>query len=95
MDNVVLLSITTDDLRELITGAVTQALQFQTPTPATPSPQPDEYLSRDEARRLLHLSLPTLRNLEKRGVLVPSRIARRVLYSRADIARVLLGRKER
>jgi hypothetical protein len=92
MDNVVLLSITADDLRHLIAGAVTQALAQSQPVPAAASAQQNEdYLSRDDVRRLLHLSFPTLRNLEIRGELMPLRIARRVLYRRRDVEAALRG----
>jgi hypothetical protein len=92
MDNIVLLSITAEDLRHLITTSVVEALGQQPPAPiAAPIPQPDDYLSRDDVKRMLRLSYPTLRNLEIRGELMPVRIARRVLYRRRDVEGALKG----
>jgi hypothetical protein len=91
MDNIVLLSITAEDLRHLITTSVSEALGQQPAPAAAPIPQPDDYLSRDDVKRMLRLSYPTLRNLEIRGELMPVRIARRVLYRRRDVEGALKG----
>lgn len=94
MDNVVLLSITADDLRHIVSTAVAEALDKR-PDPPAAAPQqlPDDYLSRDEVCSMLRLTYPTLRNLEIRGELMPLRIARRVLYRRRDIEEALERRQ--
>ncbi|MRR24253.1 helix-turn-helix domain-containing protein [bacterium] len=43
------------------------------------------YLTRLEAARLLHLTLPTLHEYTKEGVIQGHRIGRRVLYTEAAI----------
>ena len=97
MTNLLLLPLTADDLRHLVSDAVGEALDRrkadEPPLQQPALPSPDDYLSRDEVRRMLRLSYPTLRNLELRGELVPVRIARRVLYRRADVEAALNGRR--
>lgn len=94
MDNIVLLSITADDLRHIVSTAVAEALDKRpVPPAAAPQPLPDDYLSRDEVCSMLRLTYPTLRNLEIRGELMPVRIARRVLYRRRDVEGALQGRE--
>jgi excisionase family DNA binding protein len=43
------------------------------------------YLSRKEASKLLHISLPTLNEYTRKGILKGSRVGSRVLYSESDI----------
>lgn len=94
MDNIVLLSITADDLRHIVSSAVSEALAERPAASApTPQKQPDEYLSRVEVCSMLRLTNATLRNLEIRGELMPVRIARRVLYRQRDVEGALKGRE--
>ena len=44
-----------------------------------------KYLKRSETAKLLHVTLVTLNNWEKKNILVPSRIGRRVLYKEAEV----------
>lgn len=84
-----LLAIDPDELDRRLTDAVARALAAYTP-PRLPDPGTGpEYLSRNETAALLHLSLVTLRELERRGELVPVRISRRVLYRRSDVTAAL------
>lgn len=41
--------------------------------------------SREETKSLLKVTLPTLRNYEIQGTLIPKRAGRRVLYDQRDI----------
>ncbi len=93
MQNIGFLSITADDLRVIVSTAVTDALTRQQPTPPAPVPAEERLLTRKETARKLHLSLVTLRELEKRGELVPVRATRRVLYRESEIERYLNGSK--
>ncbi|MDA9348778.1 helix-turn-helix domain-containing protein [Flavobacteriaceae bacterium] len=45
----------------------------------------EKYLSRSETAKLLHVTEVTLNNWEKRNILVPSRMGRRVLYKEAEV----------
>ncbi len=44
-----------------------------------------KFFTRSETADRLHITLPTLREREKDGTLVPTRIGRRVLYSEDSI----------
>ena len=58
-----------------------------TPPPTTPG-----YYSRDEVRKLLHVSSTTLHTWEKNHTLIPTRIGRRVLYPVAVVEAAMHGR---
>ncbi len=88
MQSIALLSISADELRTMITGAVTEALESRQ-APEAPHDDQDTYLTREETAKELHVSKLTLRNYEKRGILKPQRIGRRVLYSRNEISAAL------
>lgn len=51
------------------------------------------YLTRDEAAKMLRITLPTLNDWTKLGRIPVQRIGRRVLYALSDIENVLEGRK--
>ncbi len=88
-----MLPITIDDLRAMIRLAVAEALEEKLGSQEKKDTA-EEYISREEAAALLRVSLLTLRNYAKRGVLKPRQIGRRVLYSRRDIDAALSGEKK-
>jgi DNA-binding transcriptional regulator YiaG len=45
----------------------------------------EKYLSRSETAKLLHVTEVTLNNWEKKNILVPKRIGRRVLYKEGEV----------
>lgn len=51
------------------------------------------YLTRDEAAKMLRITLPTLNDWTKLGRIPVQRIGRRVLYALFDIENALEGRK--
>ena len=51
------------------------------------------YLTRDEAAKMLRITLPTLNDWTKLGRIPVQRIGRRVLYALCDIENALEGRK--
>lgn len=51
------------------------------------------YLTRDEAAKMLRITLPTLNDWTKLGRIPVQRIGRRVLYALSDIENTLEGRK--
>ena len=54
----------------------------------------DEYVTRQQAAKILHIDVSTLWRLEKAGRLVPCRASdRRVLYRKADLEVYLNGKK--
>jgi len=90
MEQIGFISITANDLRGLIAGAVAEVLKTHQGA-GQPAPQepPDELLSRKETAKLLRVSLLTLRNWETRGVLRPRRLSRRVLYLKSEVLAAL------
>lgn len=95
MHHVGFISISAEDLRGLITGAIEEALANSAQVVAASAATIEsELLTRKDVARKLHLSLVTLRELEKRGELIPVRATRRVLYRDSDIERYLNRGKE-
>ena len=51
-----------------------------------PEPKPEtEYITRQETTQILGISLPTLNEWSKRGILTAYRIASRVRYKKAEV----------
>lgn len=86
-DVVVAIQLLVEALESVIRKSVSEGLSHL--PPATPTEKSDEWLTRDEVTQLLHISLPTLRELEKRKELIPARVGRRVLYSRKAVEQKL------
>jgi|GEM_PF-6652583 len=85
-----LVALSPDDLTTVVRNAVTDALASHTAAqPGTPTLPPStvdaDLLSVAETARLLRVSRQTLREMERRGELLPCRLGRRVLYRRSDI----------
>lgn len=57
--------------------------------------EPDEYITRKEAAKLLKISLPTLSEWSKSGIVKSYRIATRVRYKRKDVELALKAVKVR
>ncbi|MEO5931633.1 MAG: helix-turn-helix domain-containing protein [Candidatus Kapaibacterium sp.] len=97
MDTVGFLSLSLAELRDLIFCTVGDALDArQKITPPRPADVAgEELLTRKETAELLHVSVLTLRNWERRNILRPRRISRRVLYVKSDVVTALttLGAK--
>jgi len=89
MDNHIILSGTTvASLVQEIAKAVSKELATK---PPTDQPAQDDLLSREEAARLLHITLPTLRQRTKEGRLRGYRMGARVLYRRSEVIASLRG----
>lgn len=67
-------------------GEITKAMrsEMETRTPAT-APPPEELLTRAEAAQLLGITLPTLRQYTRRGLVEGYRIGTRVRYKRSEV----------
>jgi DNA-binding transcriptional regulator YiaG len=72
--------IATDDLEQLVTNAVTAAMERYSSSNTQVAESSSEMLTRSEAAKYLHVSVQTLANWEKVGYLTPTRAGRRVLY---------------
>lgn len=87
-----LITLSTDDLKDIIRTSVSEALKDnQTPQPSTPKDQP-EYLTRRQAANVLHLSLTTLDTYTRIGILKAKKVGHRVLYRASDINDSLSGK---
>jgi len=81
MNDILLSSIPLKDFETLIRDCVKSELQNYNLTP----PQEDEYITRKETSKVLGISLPTLNDWSKRGVIPSYKIASRVRYKKAEV----------
>ncbi|MEO8853519.1 MAG: helix-turn-helix domain-containing protein [Ginsengibacter sp.] len=79
----VFLSLTKNDFQDLIAETVNSCLRRN--ANQTPTPQPDNYITRQQAADMLHITLPTLLNWTLDGKIKGYRIGRRVLYKKHEI----------
>jgi len=84
----IIIQLTQEELEEKIEAAIKRAIE-SFPKKA----EQIEYLTRKEVAALLHISLPTLNNYTKDGVLRASRISGRVLYKKEDVHAALTSVK--
>jgi len=81
-----ILNITRQELVEIVKEGVKLELNRQKAIGQTTfNNLHEKYLSRSETAKLLHVTLVTLNNWEKKNILVPSRIGRRVLYKETKV----------
>jgi excisionase family DNA binding protein len=71
-----------EELRKILQGVVKDALTSYFPTLNKPNAG---YLTRAEVSKLLKISLPTVSDYTKRGILQGYRIGRRVLFKTDEI----------
>lgn len=80
-----LITLTTDDLKNIIIESVSQALNGPETAPAGTQPEQPEYLTRKQTADKLHISLGTLDTYTKLGILSAVKIGHRVLYRTEDL----------
>jgi len=85
--NIILHSTPVDEFRAMIKEVVSAELKEQ--LPKENHNQEDELFSRGETARKLGVSLPTLHNWTKLGVIQGCRIGGRVRYRKQDISNAL------
>jgi excisionase family DNA binding protein len=80
-NNVLIQNLHPEDLKRLIEKTIENCLQ------SLPKNEPESngYLTRQETSKLLRISLPTLNELTKKGVLKGYRIGSRVLYRHSEV----------
>jgi len=74
---------------ELATALLAQLKPYLTKATAPEQITQPEYLTRKETKDKLKISLPTLNEYTKRGILKSYRVGARVLYKQCEIAAVL------
>ncbi len=77
-NSVIIQNVTPDDLKNIISNAVEDKIASLLPQRKVSN----DYLTRQETASLLRISLPTLNDFTKRGLITGHRIGSRVLYSR-------------
>jgi excisionase family DNA binding protein len=93
MGQIILNGLTTGQLKELLVEALTELLSSNNYLPSKNATQEEaQYLTRVEAAKLLKISLPTLHDYTKRGVISSYRIGANVRYKPADIDEALSSR---
>lgn len=82
MDQLILSPLSLPELVGEITRAVCTELDARTTATAPP---PEELLTREQAAQLLGITLPTLRDYTRRGLVEGYRIGTRVRYKRSEV----------
>jgi len=82
-----LISLTEEELQNLVAKTIRQELEDFTPKPVTK--EPTKFNTRKETADRLHISLPTLNEYTKKGIITGQRIGSRVLYSEEAIQEAL------
>ena len=89
----ILCSLTPAELNELICSAVRKELADR-PTTIIQPPQEEQLLSREEAAKLLKISLVTLNDRMRKGQIPYSRSGRRILFLKSDLINMLAENKQ-
>jgi len=82
MENLILSPIPITELQKFISDTIREEMQkiaTQTPPPET------EYITRNQTAQILGVSLPTLNDWTKRGLIIGYRIGTRVRYKKGEI----------
>ena len=90
MVQTLLLQATLSDIEAVVRKVLDDRLNDLIPQRKEDTPL---YLTRDEAAKMLRITLPTLNDWTKLGRIPVQRIGRRVLYALSDIENALEGRK--
>ncbi len=78
------------EFKELLSSCVSESLKKEIGTFISPAEPQKQILTRQEAAAELTISLPTLHDYTKRGVIQAHRLGYKIRYKRADIDKALL-----
>ena len=83
----VIYQLEADDLKRIITEAVTDAMERYTSITGIQAQavNDNDLMTVDEVRNLLHVSKATLHNWHRKNYLTKVKVGRRVLYHRSDV----------
>lgn len=84
MSNIILNGLSTDELKEIIIQSLSQVIQKENAVKSINSDE-DEFLTRAEVAQLLKITLPTLHDWTKRGIVISYKIGKRVLYRVSEV----------
>jgi excisionase family DNA binding protein len=82
MENVIFSQLSIDEFKTVISNTVRDEMQKICVSPPKPE---TEFITRQETAEILGISLPTLNEWTKQGIIIGYRIATRVRYKRAEI----------
>lgn len=83
--------MTKADLTEIIAMAVKEALEVKQGLEMAPTLNPNELLTREEAAKEFKVSIATIDNYRREGMIVPSRLKGTVRFKRADLQAAFSG----
>jgi len=82
MENLILSPIPITELQKFISDTIREEMQkIATPTP----PPKTEFITRNQTAQILGVSLPTLNEWTKQGLIIGYRIGTRVRYKKGEI----------
>lgn len=81
MEKIILTQLTPEQLQSKITEAVTSAFSKM----SIPTPEEVEYITRKEAAKILSISLVSLNQWTKEGIIQGYRIGTRVRYKKNEV----------
>ncbi len=82
MNNIILTQIPLEDLKT----AISQAVKFEIDKLCLSIPKAEtEFITRQQTAKLLGISLPTLNEWSKQGIIISYRIGTRVRYKKAEV----------
>lgn len=79
-NSILIQNLTADELFDNLRSVIREELSLISPKELQP-----QYLSRHEVATLLKISLPTLNEYTRTGIIKGSRIGTRILYAEADV----------
>lgn len=80
-------NVTLQELQEMISNTLEE--KFKALNSSTRERIEEDLLTRKETAKLLRISLPTLADWTRQGILKSINLGRRVLYARSEVQRVL------
>jgi len=83
MENIILTSLGTDELIRIISESIKK--EIESASLLRQAELPTEYITRKETAHILGISLPTLNDWSKRGIIPSFRIGTRIRYRMEDV----------
>ena len=84
-EQIILNGITKEEFKEIIYQCVKKTIDIKNNSKNPKEKSEENYLTRKEVAKLLRVSLPTLHEWTKEGILISHRIGKRVLYRLEEI----------
>jgi excisionase family DNA binding protein len=95
MDRTVFISLPIDDLQTLIIDCINSCLKNNTQEGKTPTEQPEQLLTVQEAAQFLNLTVPTIYSKVSKGELPVMKRSKRLYFSNTELMEYLKeGRKK-